>query len=1350
MLQLLHTYTGCPTTGVQHLVLPKETLLLYPSLDSIIILNASGLAFIRALAFWEAFPSALHTKEAISCLSIDPGMRLIVASMGSCIASWSLSGVRSDIWRVYSSLLLPSSQHVTTLDCKSGLLAVGTASSLSVYTLILENDLPTWSLKWTLPLAGLSRVRFSPSLMYIASTSTRDNTVHIYLTTSGKQTQKIRHPRPITDMHWRQSHASSRDDFTLYTITSDATLRIFIPVLDAPQYLQLHAALDVFSAIPFSIASHVTESKIFWLNRDIMTTTLTAALTEAGVDTEDGRHKRVREIKEENWDLFLRVLSDGSLVLQAVANIDRRPPTLLKQLTLLQSAPSMLPASLAHLYIVPDPTAPSRLTLITSPPLASYMLSPLPFFDARSEGLALLSEGDPPSDINLSDTSSPAHLTHFVRTPDGEAIAALKQDGSIEIWTITASQRIPERLTTLQSTETSKVDRVVVLSGGKYFITYCETLKQLSLHSSVSSSNAVSIEIPQIISLFAIVSANRRGYSSLIGVTPQSTMILLDAFLPSDSEAAQMELSIHSESSLPLDMKPTMIVPVDPMGWSGTYAVQPQNGHDDLVSVSADGELAFWRVDLGTSETGWKCTGKVRTQRKKITMAACSSAKKTVLVCPLDVGQELTIWDSTESDFASGLEHLQILSIDDPIVDLDWTATPDNQSILAVGFPHHVDFLCQQRMVYFDETPGWGLCHKVDLSGTIPHQINDSIWLRGGLFLVGAGQLKLLYGQPTTSQEGSEVTESLFEFVARQNGPLDDYHPQMILQCLLWEKVELVKKSFINLAHNLQRTRDVHQWKPLQLEEFLKKDDVAKATYVSHKAQHSLLFSLPEAADESEDDEFSTSLVSDLKEKLAEQPLPHLTPNEMESLLVLLQTTLEVDSQRRALDANGLRYVMSMRVFYIYNRRLSLPGSPASNHTTTSRTPRRRERLRYRDMIWAFYSESQDLLLSTSVASCDDGKMCWPDARALGVYIWLRSQETMKSHMEVMARNQYMSGDSRDPTQCSLFYFALGKVKLVHGLWRQASWHKEYAAMLKFLNNNFAEPRWRTAALKNAFALLSKRRFEYAAAFFLLGGSLKDAVNVCIRNMQDFQLAIALTRVVEGDESPLLRDILTKTVIPTAFREGNRWLASWAFWMLRRRDLAVRIIVTPLRDLAAVWDTGITEIGEPHYDDPSLALLFSQLKLKTLQAAKGTSEISGRTEFKFVLQIAKVFCRMGCHALALDLVRTWSFARPSTAVHDSPVMRPPPSPLATRFALEPAMRRRSSILIDMDIPTAPPTRAGSPVPQVPSNGTPEGEGEVMQQKESADLVARKAGMGRLLKSAKQDVQVPEFDMGAFF
>ena len=52
-----------------------------------------------------------------------------------------------------------------------------------------------------------------------------------------------------------------------------------------------------------------------------------------------------------------------------------------------------------------------------------------------------------------------------------------------------------------------------------------------------------------------------------------------------------------------------------------------------------------------------------------------------------------------------------------------------------------------------------------------------------------------LYGQRlTSSNAGVRSTysdESLFKTVARQNGPLPDYHPQMLLQCLLWGKFVL-------------------------------------------------------------------------------------------------------------------------------------------------------------------------------------------------------------------------------------------------------------------------------------------------------------------------------------------------------------------------------------------------------------------------------------------------------------------------------------------------------------------------------------------------------------------------------
>jgi len=54
----------------------------------------------------------------------------------------------------------------------------------------------------------------------------------------------------------------------------------------------------------------------------------------------------------------------------------------------------------------------------------------------------------------------------------------------------------------------------------------------------------------------------------------------------------------------------------------------------------------------------------------------------------------------------------------------------------------------------------------------------------------------------------------------------------------------------------------------------------------------------------------------------------------------------------------------------------------------------------------------------------------------------------------------------------------------------------ENKRMAEFFRNDFTEERWRKAALKNAFDLLGKQRFQHSAGFFLLAGSLNDAIEV--------------------------------------------------------------------------------------------------------------------------------------------------------------------------------------------------------------------------------------------------------------
>lgn len=299
-----------------------------------------------------------------------------------------------------------------------------------------------------------------------------------------------------------------------------------------------------------------------------------------------------------------------------------------------------------------------------------------------------------------------------------------------------------------------------------------------------------------------------------------------------------------------------------------------------------------------------------------------------------------------------------------------------------------------------------------------------------------------------------------------------------------------------------------------------------------------------------------------------------------------------------------------------------------------------------------------------------------------------------RAQFEVIARNEYTKTDEKNPIDCSLYYLALKKKNILIGLWRMAAWNREQTSTQRLLSNNFQEARWKTAALKNAYALLGKRRFEYAAAFFLLAGNLQDAVNVCLHQMRDLQLAVAVARVYEGDEGLVFRRLLEEKVLPQAALEGNRWLATWAFWMLGRRDMAVRALISPVHTLMDFAEAPTMQARSYLANDPALVVLYKELRGKSLQTLKGASRISPKEEWDFVIQNARLYDRMGCDLLALDLVRNWEFLKqpkePSTEEDSVPDPRK-------------MLRRRSSLVVD-DLtspksPTGMRAGMGRPPPQ---------------------------------------------------
>uniref|UniRef100_A0A3P8TQ48 Dmx like 1 n=1 Tax=Amphiprion percula TaxID=161767 RepID=A0A3P8TQ48_AMPPE len=243
-----------------------------------------------------------------------------------------------------------------------------------------------------------------------------------------------------------------------------------------------------------------------------------------------------------------------------------------------------------------------------------------------------------------------------------------------------------------------------------------------------------------------------------------------------------------------------------------------------------------------------------------------------------------------------------------------------------------------------------------------------------------------------------------------------------------------------------------------------------------------------------------------LSSHLLHSSLPGLTRMEQMSLMALADTIATTSTDLKdcqggeTLDECGLKFLLAVRLHTFLST--SLP--PAH------RVQLLRQGLSTCHYAWAFHSEAEEELLNM-LPALQKGEPTWPELRSMGVGWWLRSTNKLRRCIEKVAKASFQRNN--DPLDAAIFYLALKKKAVVWGLYRS----QKNAKMTEFFRNNFSEDRWRKAALKNAFSLLGKQRFQHSAAFFLLAGSLKDAVEVCLEKMQDLQLALVISRLYESE-----------------------------------------------------------------------------------------------------------------------------------------------------------------------------------------------------------------------------------------
>ncbi|XP_058802358.1 dmX-like protein 2 isoform X2 [Phymastichus coffea] len=270
-----------------------------------------------------------------------------------------------------------------------------------------------------------------------------------------------------------------------------------------------------------------------------------------------------------------------------------------------------------------------------------------------------------------------------------------------------------------------------------------------------------------------------------------------------------------------------------------------------------------------------------------------------------------------------------------------------------------------------------------------------------------------------------------------------------------------------------------------------------------------------------------------------------------------------------SLDDCGLRFLLAMKHYNYLIKCLPL----------AQRAQFQKQGVSTNNVVWAFHSESEEELLSL-IPSYAKGQPKWSVLKELAVGWWITNMAVLKRCIEKIAKAAFQQ--NQDPLDAAIYYLAMRKKNLVWGLFR----NKRDDRMTAFFANNFSEDRWRKAALKNAFALLGKQRFEHAAAFFLLAGALRDAIEVCLNKLNDIQLAMTIARLYEDDMTSLNLKRLMYEEILGCDKDGNNqdtyrahpdpFLRSMALWILKDHSGSLNTLL-------------LTNVGSmhPQYNDES-------------------------------------------------------------------------------------------------------------------------------------------------------------------
>jgi RAVE protein 1 C terminal len=837
---------------------------------------------------------------------------------------------------------------------------------------------------------------FSYDTSLIATTAQYDRMVKIWrrlsLADQRFEFDYLPHPAIVTGICWRRPfHRDQAFENVLYTFCEDCKLRIWSSGDSVSHHiLQLWAEVDLMESIqPRTLDPADKSLKRFAFmihSRDFTVATERAVQSSSKSENESFGLHHLIEVANRSPEICVVLDEKGNMSAWGIENVGsrNRVPGDIFNVAHVEGLKirfdSMGPAFDENVQFLPFSSEKAENPFSV---LVHHFDGRLEWYETTLDVLFDPSRRSNRFSLKAAWTGHSGEIKKVVRSVTGKAIISRTMQNESIVWRhrSSASGSSIHRSSIVDTEE--HIHRAWVLQDGNFIVFLHH--KSISLWDA-RNSRAVEVSrksyhvegkplcllyIPEVghtgLIHLATISSEMKGVSWEVHLpSPDSTS---DNATPTLEEFDRFDLSSEDNVDFVLSVDPAGTLPVL-TGFLDTFA------RDIAISYTFDGKLTSWTVrpDLQRRKLEWLVTSTVETYIENPSLASGTSIRKAALVNSDKT--QLTIWSTK----GGSLEHEENFPESyGAIQDLDWSATPDNQSILSVGFPHKIIVYGQLRYDYIESRPSWAALREINALDFTPHPIGDSVWLGGGSFVIGAGnQLICLDSKLPVSEslqpdlrispyQKAEV--DIFTLVSRLNGPLPVYHPQYLAQFILGGKLMLVQKILLKLWDKLKFYTEGDPFDSMlgfSIEDFSNEPDLKSG--VIRKELHSSYADFSEEGPETITEEVALSL----NELLTTRIIPLLSSREQFLLADTVECVGTVEKHRRSMDENGCRYFLFFRQHVLRE----------TQHAQESRI------ISWREITWAFHSKSQDILVDL-VTRHYNGRLLWQNARESGMFMWM-------------------------------------------------------------------------------------------------------------------------------------------------------------------------------------------------------------------------------------------------------------------------------------------------------------------------------------------------------------------------